>query len=70
MNNTNDDYKSRPYAVLVTSDEFGTEVFDYLDLDEALEGLARLALAGVKQRDNIDRRYRVVPSNKVKDDYD
>jgi hypothetical protein len=63
------DYKFKPYVVLVTSDR-GTEAYDYPDLDEALEGLARLALAGVKQKDNVDRRYRVVPSNKVRDDYD
>jgi hypothetical protein len=62
-----DDYSPRPYAVLVTSDTHGTEAFDYSDLDEALEGLGRLVLAGVKQRDGIERWYRIVPSDEIKD---
>lgn len=57
--------KARPYSVLVTSEEFGTEAFDYEDLSEALDGLGRLVLAGIKLRDKIERWYCIRPTDEL-----
>lgn len=66
MTETNND--PRKYSVLVYSKEFDTEAFDYSDLDEAIEAMGRLVLAGIKQRDGVERWYRAVPTDEVKEE--
>lgn len=56
---------NRPYTVLVYSEEYDTEEFKYESLNDALEGLERLVLTAIKQKDDIIRWYRVCPTDET-----
>jgi len=43
------------WSVLLRSEPYGEESFTYLTLDEALDGIKRLANAAQEERDGIER---------------
>ncbi len=45
--------------VIMASDEFGGEEFNYDNLKEAYEGVSRLAIAAAKLDDGIERTFYV-----------
>lgn len=47
------------YRVSVDSDVYGYEQFDYKTRREALAGLNRLILKGLREDDGVGRRYTI-----------
>lgn len=47
------------YRITVDSDVYGYDQFDYRTKAEAMAGLNRLVLAGLKQDDGVGRRYTI-----------
>lgn len=59
-----------PTAVLVSSDEFGNELYKYDALAGAIEGLNRLVVSGIAQQDGVERSYRILIGHEIEDHED
>lgn len=47
------------YKVIMNSDEYGMEEFEYESLPEALAGMMRLVRAGIENGDGVERWFSV-----------
>lgn len=59
-----------PTAVLVSSDEFGNELYKYDALAGAIEGLNRLVVSGIAQQDGVERSYQILIGHEIEDHED